>query len=127
LRAENVCAAVERTESARKVPHRGAKNRVYGDLMKRQLSVVPDQISELSDSIISLATHINAATQKLCEMICAFDEARGWERDGQCSCEQWLSLRTGMALSTAYEHVRVARKLAHLPVIDEAFANGKLS
>ena len=63
--------------------------------------------------------------EKLCEMIRAFDEARGWERDGQCSCKQWLSFRTGMAMSTAYDHVRVARKLAQLPVIDEAFAKGQ--
>ncbi len=69
----------------------------------------------------------HAHGEKLCEMIRAFDEARGWERDGQCSCKQWLSFRTGMAMSTAYDHVRVARKLAQLPVIDEAFAKGQLS
>jgi len=87
----------------------------------------PQAMARLGDRIASLATAINAATQKLSAMIRRFDEAEGWRDDGQPSCAQWLSWKTGMSLSTAYEHVRVARRLGQLPQLDEAFAAGQLS
>ena len=84
-------------------------------------------MAKLGDQIASLAVQINAATQRLSALIRRFDEAEGWRADGQSSCAAWLSWKTGMGLSTAYEHVRVACRLSQLPVVDEAFGAGKLS
>lgn len=83
--------------------------------------------ASLGDDIVSLATHIHAATQRLLEMIRQFDHERGWETEGRSSCADWLGHKTGMAMSTAHEHVRVARRLGELPAIDDAFGKGKLS
>lgn len=46
---------------------------------------IPSAIEELSSSIVTLATDIHAATQRLLEMLRAFDEARGWQLEGQAS------------------------------------------
>jgi hypothetical protein len=87
----------------------------------------PKTMARLGDRIASLATAISVATHKLSAMIRRFDEAEGWRADGQQSCAEWLSFKTGMSMSTAYEQVRVARRLGQLPHLDEAFAAGKLS
>src|SRR5690606_36848710 len=39
----------------------------------------------------------------------------------------WLSWRTGMSIGVAREHVRVARALGRLPVLDEALRTAKIS
>ncbi len=38
---------------------------------------------QLAHDIVSLATHIHAATQRLLDMIRRFDDARGWELEGR--------------------------------------------
>ena len=81
----------------------------------------------MADDIAVLAAHIDAATQKLLTQIRAFDSASGWYHLGAMSCAHWLSWRIGMGLGAAREKVRVAHKLAELPLIDAAFAAGELS
>ncbi len=46
---------------------------------------------------------------------------------GIVSCAHWLSWRCSLGLSTAREHVRVARRLTQLPLVRESFARGELS
>lgn len=46
---------------------------------------------------------------------------------GAKSCGDWLSWRCGIAPRAAREHVRVARRLAELPLVREAFGRGELS
>ncbi len=86
-----------------------------------------EDITELAENIISLAAHIAAATHELLDMIHRFDAAEGWKADGCLSCVDWLSRYAGISTSTAYEHLRVARRLEELPLVDEAFAEGRLS
>ena len=56
-----------------------------------------------------------------------FDRDQLWALDGQLSCREWLTWKTGMARSTAYERVRIARELRGRPIVREAFAAGQLS
>lgn len=56
-----------------------------------------------------------------------FDAHGGWGRAGAVSCAHWLSWRINMKLTAAHEHVRVARALGGLPLIDAAFGRGELS
>ena len=56
-----------------------------------------------------------------------FDEADGWQLDGQTSFAAWLSYRTGMSPGAARERVRVATALAGLPLIDAAFGSAEIS
>jgi hypothetical protein len=81
----------------------------------------------LGDRIAENAAHIDAAMHRLLVDICTFDEERGWYHQGAQSCAHWLSWRVGWDLATARERVRVARRLAELPQIDEALQKAEIS
>ena len=81
----------------------------------------------LGDKIAELAAHLDAATHRLLTLIRRFDEAGGWADQGALSCSHWLSWRIGLDLGVAREHVRVARALADLPLVDVALSRGQIS
>jgi hypothetical protein len=95
--------------------------------MKAELSLSQAAINALADDIAETAAHIDAATHRLLVLIRSFDRARGWDQQGAMSCAHWLSWRIGMDLGAAREKVRVAHRLAELPLIDEALRRGELS
>ncbi|HKK27020.1 MAG TPA: DUF222 domain-containing protein [Gemmatimonadota bacterium] len=90
-------------------------------------AVTPDALRQLGDDICALAAHIHAATCRFLLMVARFDRLKGWEAEGQPSCAHWLHFRTGLSLSTAREHVRVARALEGLPETAASMAQGRLS
>ena len=95
--------------------------------MDAELSLSPAAIDALADDIADTAAHIDAATHRLLVLIREFDRGRGWAHQGALSCAHWLSWRVGLGLGPAREKVRVAHKLAELPLLDEAFRRGELS
>ena len=95
--------------------------------VEEALSLSPTEIDALADDIAVTAAHIDAATHRLLTLIREFDRAGGWYRQGALSCAHWLSWRIGLGLGPAREKVRVAHKLAELPLLDEAFRRGELS
>lgn len=86
-----------------------------------------EQIAALGDAIAETAAVIDAATHRFLTQLREFDRVGGWHRAGAVSCAHWLSWRVGMDLGAAREKVRVANRLAELPVIDEALARGEVS
>jgi hypothetical protein len=95
--------------------------------MNAELSTSRAAIDALADDIAETAAHIDAATHRLLALIREFDRARGWDHQGALSCAHWLSWRIGLDLGPARERVRVAHRLAELPLIDEALRRGELS
>jgi Domain of unknown function (DUF222) len=95
--------------------------------MNAELSLSRGAIDALADDIAALAAQIDAATHRLLSLVREFDRARGWDQQGALSCAHWLSWRIGMSLGPAREKVRVAHRLAELPLIDEALRRGELS
>jgi Domain of unknown function (DUF222)/HNH endonuclease len=81
----------------------------------------------LGDEIAELAAHLDAATHRLLALVRRFDEAGGWADQGALSCAHWLSWRIGLELGAAREHVRVARAIADLPLVDAALRQGAVS
>lgn len=81
----------------------------------------------LGDEIAELAAHLDAATHRLLTLLRRFDAAGGWADQGALSCAHWLSWRIGLELGAAREHVRVARALADLPLVDDALRRGQVS
>ena len=84
-------------------------------------------LENLENDITELAAHINAATYRLFELICLYDEKEGWAQHGLASCAHWLQWQCGTNLNAAREKVRVARALPDLPEISEAFRTGRVS
>jgi hypothetical protein len=95
--------------------------------MRDEMRQYDDEIVALGEAIAETAATLDAATQRFLTQLRAFDEAGGWQRAGALSCAHWLSWRVGMDLGAAREKVRVARKLAELPAIDRAMADGTIS
>jgi hypothetical protein len=74
-----------------------------------------------------LAAQIAAGTCRWLELVAEYDRREGWAHWGCRSCAHWVSWRCQIAPAAAREHVRVARCLARLPLIRDAFAAGRLS
>jgi hypothetical protein len=81
-------------------------------------------LDELADEIATLASHVYAGTCRWLELVAEFDRRGGFEGS---SVAEWLAWRCALSPRAARDHVRVARRLAELPLIHEAFANGELS
>ncbi|GAA4422548.1 HNH endonuclease signature motif containing protein [Georgenia halophila] len=85
-------------------------------------------LGEVEAELATLAARIASATCRFLQLVAEFDARDGWmEVAGMVSTAQWLSWRCGMSTVTAREHVRIARALAGLPLIAQAFAEGRLS
>lgn len=81
---------------------------------------------ELEEEIAELCAHIDAATYRLLRAIGELDRREAWAT-GFESVAHWLSWRVGIDLVTARQKVRVARALENLPLISDAFRQGKVS
>ncbi len=82
----------------------------------------------LGQEITLLSARINVANYRLLKLIAEFDYRGVWHCGGAMrSCAHWLVANCGIDLGAAREKVRVARRLAGLPLVEEAFASGELS
>ncbi|MCO5167707.1 MAG: HNH endonuclease [Planctomycetes bacterium] len=79
------------------------------------------------ERILELTAYRNSIDHAILTELRAFDRGGEWRRDGATSCAVWLSWYAGMKLKTAHEHVRVARALAELPLVEDAMRRGVLS
>ena len=84
-------------------------------------------VDALGDQIAEMSAHLDAAMHRLLTAIREFDIASGWQVQGALSCAHWLAWRVGWDLRTARERVRLARKLAELPLVDEQLRTGAMS
>lgn len=84
-------------------------------------------LEQLEADLTAQAAVIAAATCRWLGWLAEYDRRRGWAAWGCKSAAHWLSFACGMSLRTARDHVRVARNLEELPVVQAAFAAGELS
>ena len=101
---------------------RPAETRSRGDKPARRTAN-----EALGDRIAEQAFHLDAAMHRLLTDLRAFDASNHWAEAGARSCANWLSWRVGWDPGTAREHLRVARALGELPLIDAALSEGRLS
>jgi len=79
---------------------------------------------ELEIELASLASHLYAAMCRWLDLVADLDRRGGLTA---CTSAEWLAWRCGLTPRTAREHLRVARGLADLPLIREAFGRGEVS
>jgi hypothetical protein len=79
---------------------------------------------ELENELASLASHLHAGMCRWLELVAELDRRGGL---AGCTTAEWLAWRCGVMPRTAREHVRVARRLAELPLIRAAFGSGEIS
>jgi hypothetical protein len=86
-----------------------------------------EDLESLGERIAEQAAHLDAALHRLLTDLRTFDRGGGWHTQGARSCAHWLSWRVGWGLGTAREHLRVADRLANLPLLDDALRRGEVS
>ncbi|MFV8756396.1 DUF222 domain-containing protein [Nannocystaceae bacterium ST9] len=86
-----------------------------------------ESIDHLARQIAELARCVDQVKHAWLGRIREFDACNGWADTGCVSMVAWLSWWTGTSNKTASEHVRIARALGELPLIDRAFAAGELT
>ncbi len=86
-----------------------------------------EKLRALGDSIAVTVAAIDRTEHQLMTLLREFDDAGGWQADGQTSFAAWLSYRTGMSPGAARERVRVATALVELPLTEAAFGSGEIS
>jgi Domain of unknown function (DUF222)/HNH endonuclease len=84
-------------------------------------------LDRLVDELATTASHLAAGMCRWLSLVREVDRRKHWAHAGRESCGAWLAWRCGLRPRSAREHVRVARRLAELPCIQEAFASGRLS
>ena len=82
---------------------------------------------QLAREITTLAGHLNAGNYRFLKLLEEFDRDEGWRGAGIRSLAHWLNWQCGISHPAAREHVRVARALPALPLIDAAFEQGQIS
>ncbi len=81
----------------------------------------------LEGRITSMAARLAAQTREWLRLVAEFDRRKGWVQWGMKSMAHWLSWSCSVGPGAAREYVRVARALTGLPLVGEAFAQGRLS
>ena len=84
-------------------------------------------LDELEAEICSFAGRLAASTGVWLRLVAEFDRRKGWVQWGIKSCAHWLAWACSVAPGAAREYVRVASALTSLPLLDAAFAAGRLS
>ena len=84
-------------------------------------------LERLEAEICSLAGRLASSTQQWLRLIAEFERRKGWAQWGVKSCAHWLSWACSVTPGAAREYVRVASALTSLPLLDAAFAAGRLS
>ena len=81
----------------------------------------------LERGIADLGARICGRMARWLGLIAEFDRREGARRWGFRGTADWLAWRCGIGSRAAREHVRVARRLQDLPLVEAAFAGGELS
>lgn len=90
-----------------------------------ELGAVP--LERIESELATLSAHLAAVECRWLLLLAEFDRREGYTTWGCHSAVQWMNWRLGIGRRAAYEKLRVARRVAELPVIAEAFGRGELS
>lgn len=84
-------------------------------------------VFELESELTQGSARIDAAMCAWLLTLAEFDRRSVYEQWEVRSSAHWLNWRCGISLRTARDHVRVARRLEELPLVQAKFADGELS
>src|SRR5256885_8960917 len=95
------------------------------------LTATPDlealPTERLEAELCEFAAHLDAGLSRWLTLLAEYDRRSGFDAWECRSAAQWLSWKCGISPVTAWEYIRVARKLRQLPAMSTAFAAGTLS
>src|SRR5690606_9269005 len=74
-----------------------------------------------------LSTQLEVATHRQLTLLRELEPTGIWYEQGAASFAHWLGWKIGLAPGAAREKLRLARALGQLPILDAAFAAGRIS
>lgn len=83
--------------------------------------------SSLRAAVVEVGARVSQGQYRLVTLVHALDESGEWALDGAATCAHWIADALDMEVSTAREWLRIGRLLIELPIINNAFAAGRLS
>jgi hypothetical protein len=81
----------------------------------------------LRAAVVDAGARWSARQHELVRAIAALDSSREWLEDGAPTCAHWVARALDIEVSTAREWLRIGHALEILPLIDRAFASGRMS
>jgi hypothetical protein len=81
----------------------------------------------LREQVLAAGRWAAAGQQRLVHVCAALDSSGEWAFDGAATCAHWIADALDVEVCTAREWLRIGRALDELPVVDDAFTNGRLS
>ena len=85
------------------------------------------RVDDIRRALYALCTRQDTDMAAQLELLVRFDDLEGWRESGARSCAAWMNASLCIDRRTAWERLRVGRKLRLLPVIQRLFRNGRLS
>ena len=100
-----------------------------GMAIKEVAVVDPDGLTdaELAAAVVELDHHRAALDATYARLVGAFDTRRVFAADGAQTAAAWMSRRTRSPQPECGGRVRVARKLAHMPLVADAWEAGEIT
>ena len=87
----------------------------------------PDNPRHLRHALYTLSVKENSDVATQLELLVRFDDIEGWRESGAKHCADWMDTALGIDRRSAWERLRIGRKLRLLPVIQHLFRCGRLS
>jgi hypothetical protein len=85
------------------------------------------QSGGLREQVIAAGRWAAAGQQRLVHLCAALESSGEWAFDGAATCAHWIADALDVEVCTAREWLRIGRALDELPLVDDAFTNGRLS
>ena len=86
-----------------------------------------DNPRHLRHALYTLSVKENSDVATQLELLMRFDDIEGWRESGAKHCADWMDTALGIDRRSAWERLRIGRKLRLLPVIQHLFRCGRLS
>jgi hypothetical protein len=83
--------------------------------------------SELEQRLLADAAAVHAATARMAATLAEFEATREWEGHGIRSIGHWCDINLGLPSRMGNDVASIASRLAELPLLSAAFADGSLS
>lgn len=87
----------------------------------------PSRIRFTNDAFESAFASVTDAQQRLLAVLVEYDHELVWQRDGCRSFAHWISMKAGISVWMARRWINAAYTLPFLPLISDAFEQGRLS
>jgi len=78
-------------------------------------------------AVVAAGRRWSSGLRELVGLVAALDDSGEWALDGVRTCAHWVAGALDVEVCTAREWLRIGHGLARLPLIDAAFADGRLS